>query len=103
MSALLEVENLSVDFSGRTAAVRGVSFAVRKGETHCLVGESGCGKSVTALALMNLLARGARRTADGIALFPLFRLLLLRGIAWTAREPVDRFNELGTMGVRVGE
>ena len=34
---------------------------------------------------------------------PLFRLLLLRGIAWTAKEPVDRFNELGTMGVKVGD
>ena len=57
MSALLEVEELQVTF-GRTAAVRGASFRVEKGETHCLVGESGCGKSVTALAVMNLLARG---------------------------------------------
>ena len=52
MSALLEVEELQVSFSGRTAAVRGASFRVEKGETHCLVGESGCGKSVTALAIM---------------------------------------------------
>jgi type 1 glutamine amidotransferase len=34
---------------------------------------------------------------------PLFRLLLLRGIAWTAREPVDRFNELATLGVELSE
>ena len=50
MSALLEIEQLEVSFAGRTAAVRGASFRVEKGETHCLVGESGCGKSVTALA-----------------------------------------------------
>ena len=41
MSALLEVEELQVSFGGRTAAVRGASFRVEKGETHCLVGESG--------------------------------------------------------------
>ena len=63
MSALLEVEELEVTFGGRTAAVRGASFRVEKGETHCLVGESGCGKSVTALAVMSLLARGGQRSA----------------------------------------
>ena len=64
MSALLEVEGLEVSFGGRTAAVRGASFRVEKGETHCLVGESGCGKSVTALAVMSLLARGGQRSAN---------------------------------------
>src|SRR5437867_13182466 len=63
MSALLEVDELQVSFGGRTAAVRGASFRVEKGETHCLVGESGCGKSVTALAVMSLLARGGHRSA----------------------------------------
>ena len=63
MSALLEIEDLKVIFGGRSAAVRGASFQVEKGETHCLVGESGCGKSVTALAIMNLLARGGERSA----------------------------------------
>ena len=62
MSALLDVQDLSVTF-GRTAAVRGASFRLKKGETHCLVGESGCGKSVTALAIMGLLARGGERRA----------------------------------------
>ena len=64
MTPVLEVENLRVDFSGRTAAVRGVSLKVQRGETHCLVGESGCGKSVSSLAVMGLLARGAVRRAD---------------------------------------
>ena len=68
MSALLSVDDLSVTFGTRTAAVRGISFEVAKGETHCLVGESGCGKSVTALAIMNLLARGGRREARRILL-----------------------------------
>src|SRR5262249_49340858 len=63
LSALLEVEQLEVTFGGRTAAVRGASLSVERGETHCLVGESGCGKSVTALSVMNLLARGGRRAA----------------------------------------
>ena len=68
MSALLEVEELEVSFGGRTAAVRGASFTVETGETHCLVGESGCGKSVTALAVMNLLARGGQRRAKRMSL-----------------------------------
>ena len=61
--SLLEIEGLRVTF-GQTAAVRGASFSVARGETHCVVGESGCGKSVTALAVMDLLVRGARRSAD---------------------------------------
>ncbi len=44
MSALLDVVGLRVRFNSRAEAVRGVSIAVEKGETHCLVGESGCGK-----------------------------------------------------------
>jgi len=66
MSALLEIEKLEVTF-GRTAAVRGASLAVAPGETHCLVGESGCGKSVTALSVMNLLVRNAQRRAARLA------------------------------------
>ena len=66
MSAVLEVANLHVDFRSGVHAVRGIDLTVARGETHCLVGESGCGKSVTALAVMDLLARGARRQADHI-------------------------------------
>jgi peptide/nickel transport system ATP-binding protein len=67
MSALLEVKSLYVDLllpAGRLHAVRDVSFAVAKGETLSLVGESGCGKSMTALAIMNLLPAGALRRAE---------------------------------------
>jgi peptide/nickel transport system ATP-binding protein len=71
MSALLEVKDLHVDLplpAGMLHAVRDVSFSLAKGETLSLVGESGCGKSMTALAIMNLLPRGAVRRA-GTLLF----------------------------------
>ena len=56
---VLSIANLRVAFGARTEAVRGMSLMVGRGETHCLVGESGCGKSVSALSLMHLLPRGA--------------------------------------------
>ena len=59
---LIEVENLGVRLNtsrGPAQAIREVSFSLRRGETLGLVGESGCGKSVTALALMGLLPDGA--------------------------------------------
>src|SRR5439155_692667 len=59
---LIEVRDLGVRLNtsrGPAQAVRGVSFALRRGETLGLVGESGCGKSVTALALMGLLPDSA--------------------------------------------
>ena len=62
VTTVLEVANLRVRFGNAIEAVRGVSLTVKRGETHCLVGESGCGKSVTALAVMGLLARGATAT-----------------------------------------
>ena len=68
---LLEVEGLTVDIAtagGTLHAVRGVSFDVRRGETLCLVGESGCGKSMTALAIMDLLPTAATRNARRLRL-----------------------------------
>ncbi len=66
MTALLTVDDLKVDIktrSGTLHAVRGLSFTVNAGETLCIVGESGCGKSITSLALMGLLPRTAQRSA----------------------------------------
>jgi peptide/nickel transport system ATP-binding protein len=66
MTRLLEVERLHVDLTlpaGLLHAVRNVSFHLDQGETLSLVGESGCGKSMTALALMDLLPPGAIRRA----------------------------------------
>ncbi len=74
--ALLHVENLRVDIpmGNRPTpddvlhAVRGLTFAVERGEMLCIVGESGCGKSLTSLALMDLLPRKAKRTASRLTL-----------------------------------
>ncbi len=62
---VLDVQGLTVDIAtprGPLHAVRDVSFQVRRGETLCLVGESGCGKSMTSLAIMGLLPKAARRS-----------------------------------------
>jgi peptide/nickel transport system ATP-binding protein len=66
---VIEVENLSVDIrvpAGQLHAVSNVSFSVRPAETLSLVGESGCGKSITSLAIMRLLPKAARLNADTI-------------------------------------
>jgi peptide/nickel transport system ATP-binding protein len=67
---LLEVDGLTVDIDvpgGRLHAVTDVRFSVNAGETFCLVGESGCGKTMTSLALLRLLPRRARLSARRIA------------------------------------
>ncbi len=71
MTAVLEIQGLAVDIpveAGTLHAVRGISFSIESGRTFCLVGESGCGKSMTSLAIMDLLPPGARRRADVLAL-----------------------------------
>jgi ABC-type microcin C transport system duplicated ATPase subunit YejF len=72
-NTLLEVKNLEVKFStfgGTVEAVRQISFSVGHGETLAIVGESGCGKSVTVQSIMGLLASPpARINADRVHLF----------------------------------
>jgi peptide/nickel transport system ATP-binding protein len=111
MTALLEVDTLEVSF-GRTAAVRGASLTVEKGETHCLVGESGCGKSVTALAIMNLLARNGVRRAERLTFQGEDLLKLddtgmarLRGnaMAMIFQEPMTSLNPAYTVGSQMTE
>ncbi len=68
---ILEVKNLSVDIplaAGVLHPVQSLDFHVDRGETLAIVGESGCGKSLTSLALMGLLPSKAKRTADRLAL-----------------------------------
>jgi peptide/nickel transport system ATP-binding protein len=111
MSALLDIEDLEVSF-GRTAAVRGASLRVEKGETHCLVGESGCGKSVTALALMNLLARGGHRSATRMTFagtdllsLPDRDMARIRGnrMSMIFQEPMTSLNPAFTVGSQMSE
>ena len=71
MSHLLEVKNLTTAFTGdygTTVSVDHVSFHVDEGEVVSIVGESGCGKSVTSLSIMGLLGRGGS-VIDGSVLF----------------------------------
>jgi len=115
MSALLEARNLVVDIplaAGVLHPVRGVTLSVDRGETLCIVGESGCGKSLTALALMSLLPRRARRTAarltfDGIDLLAATdnQLADLRGsrMAMIFQEPMTSLNPAYTIGNQLGE
>jgi len=109
---LLDVEGLRVRFSAGTEAVRGVSLRVERGQTHCLVGESGCGKSVSALAIMGLLARGATRDADrlrfgGQDLLGRSEKSLeqLRGdrMAMIFQEPMTSLNPAYTIGSQMAE
>ena len=70
-SALLEVENLHTWLSGSEGTVRavdGVSFSVAKGETFALLGESGCGKSMTALSITRLLPDSGRVMSGAVRL-----------------------------------
>jgi peptide/nickel transport system ATP-binding protein len=108
---VLSVDNLRVSF-GQTEAVRGVSLAVQRGETHCVVGESGCGKSISALAVTNLLPRGAIRTAGHIRFqgqdllgMSERQIARLRGdkIAMVFQEPMTSLNPAYTIGSQMCE
>ncbi|HSM22136.1 MAG TPA: ABC transporter ATP-binding protein [Rubrivivax sp.] len=112
--ALLEVDHLRVTLQtsrGAVDALRGVSFALDRGQTLGLIGESGCGKSLTALALMGLLPEGARVAGsirfDGNELTTLgeAQLCALRGnrIGMVFQEPMTALNPLHTVGRQIAE
>jgi oligopeptide/dipeptide ABC transporter ATP-binding protein len=113
--SLLSVEDLRVEFTtarGTVYAVNGVTFAVAPGETLGLVGESGCGKSVTSLALLGILARNGR-VSGGRALFEGRDLLGLkdselrgirgREIAMIFQDPMTSLNPVLTIGRQIRE
>ena len=113
-SPLLEVSGLSIELPtrrGPAAAVRNVSLSIRRGETLGLIGESGSGKSLTALALMGLLPEEARASGsirfDGLELLGQRDAALqrLRGnrIAMVFQEPMTALNPVHTVGRQVAE
>ena len=113
---LLSVRDLRVTFTRRGEkpfkAVDGVSFDVRPGQTVGLVGESGCGKSVTSLAIMGLLPKRGN-TVEGEASFEGVNLLTLdekakrerrgRDIAMIFQDPLSSLNPVVPVGLQVTE
>ncbi len=112
--ALLDVHNLSVQLQtqrGPAKAVRELSFSLEKGQTLGLIGESGCGKSITAMALMGLLPERALSNGsiafDGQELvgLPDAAMRRLRGnrIGMIFQEPMTALNPVHTIGHQVAE
>src|SRR5450759_783361 len=112
---VLDVQGLHVDIrtaGGVLHAVRDVSFQVKRGETLCLVGESGCGKSMTSLAIMSLLPKIAQRSArrltflaEDLNLASKKRINDLRGnkMAMIFQEPMTALNPAYTIGEQLTE
>jgi len=113
--ALLEVENLQTHFrtpEGINRAVDGVSFHVDEGETLAIVGESGCGKSVTAMSLLRLIPEPPGKTAGSVRFLGRDLLQLseremraIRGndISMIFQEPMTSLNPVLTVGRQIGE
>ena len=113
---LLEVEDLHVHFvtsRGIVRAVEGISYQVKAGEVVALVGESGCGKSVSSLAIMRLLAKPAGRIVGGRVMFQGRDLIKVteeqmreirgRDIAMIFQEPMTSLNPVLTIGLQIME
>jgi oligopeptide/dipeptide ABC transporter ATP-binding protein len=113
---LLDVRNLSTQFVTRGGVVRAVddvSWDVKEGETVALVGESGCGKSVSALSIMRLIAQPAGRIVGGQVIFKGRDLLTLdeeamrrvrgREIAMIFQEPMTSLNPVLSVGRQLTE
>ncbi|MFO8083241.1 MAG: ABC transporter ATP-binding protein [Desulfobacterales bacterium] len=113
---LLSVKNLKVYFSSeekKARAVDGVSYELSKGEIVCLVGESGCGKTVSALAILGLVPMPPGEIVDGTILFKNTNLLELsenelqkiRGkeISMIFQEPMTSLNPVFTIGDQIEE
>jgi oligopeptide/dipeptide ABC transporter ATP-binding protein len=116
VATLLEVKNLQTTFvtgAGLVRAVDGVSWDIAEGETVALVGESGCGKSVSALSIMRLVAPPAGRIAGGRILYKGQDLLALdeesmrrirgREIAMIFQEPMTSLNPVLSIGRQLTE
>ncbi|MGH8830795.1 MAG: ABC transporter ATP-binding protein [Polaromonas sp.] len=113
---LLQVQNLQVEFKtrrGTALVLNGVDFEVKRGETLCVVGESGCGKSMTALALLRLIPSPPGRIRAGRVMFQgedlvqasEERMREVRGnrISMIFQEPMTSLNPVFTVGDQIGE
>ncbi|NDZ16003.1 peptide ABC transporter ATP-binding protein [Variovorax sp. WS11] len=113
---LLRVQDLHVEFRtrrGQAQVLNGVDFEIRGGETLCVVGESGCGKSMTALALLRLIPSPPGRISGGRVLFQDEDLLKagdarmreVRGnrISMIFQEPMTSLNPVFTVGDQIAE
>ncbi|MDA0658348.1 MAG: ABC transporter ATP-binding protein [Planctomycetota bacterium] len=120
MQPLVEIENLETYFftdEGTVKAVDGVSFVIPQGRTVGLVGESGCGKSVTAMSIMGLVSRPGRINGGEIRLHrpnqsPLIlnslserelRQIRGRDVAMIFQEPMTSLNPVYTVGAQISE
>ena len=116
MNKILEVKDLRVVFKNdgkENTAVDGVSFDVERGEVLCIVGESGCGKSVTSLSIMQLVATPPGRYAGGQILFEGQNILgknnkqmgKIRGknISMIFQEPMTALNPIHKIGAQISE
>lgn len=116
MEKLLEVKDLKVEFNtleGVVHAVNGINFYVEKGKTLGIVGESGCGKSVTVLSVMRLIAEPPGKISAGEVLFngvnlltlPLYEIQKIRGdkISMVFQDPMTSLNPVLTIGKQISE
>jgi oligopeptide/dipeptide ABC transporter ATP-binding protein len=116
MNTILSVKNLEVEFEtygGIVKAVRGVSFDVTRGETLAIVGESGCGKSVTVQALMGLIPVPPGKITNGTATFngrdilnlPTAEANKFRGVevGMIFQDPMSSLNPTMTIGDQIAE
>ncbi|MFT4267265.1 MAG: ABC transporter ATP-binding protein [Xenophilus sp.] len=115
-SPVLRVDGVRVEFNtrrGKALVLNGVSFDVRAGETLCIVGESGCGKSMTALTVLGLVPQPPGRVSGGRVLFgdedllqaAPQRLREVRGnrISMIFQEPMTSLNPVFTVGEQIAE
>ncbi|SHE09893.1 peptide ABC transporter ATPase [Chlamydia abortus] len=116
MNNIIEINNLSTYFytsAGAIKAVDDVSFRVREGETVCIVGESGCGKSITAMSIMGLIEGPSGRVVQGdiqfggrdILQISKEELRRIRGndISMIFQEPMSSLNPVITIGKQIME
>jgi peptide/nickel transport system ATP-binding protein len=115
-NAILRVQDLHVEFKtrrGQALVLNGVDFEIRSGETLCVVGESGCGKSMTALALLRLIPSPPGRISGGRVMFQDENLVAasearmreVRGnrISMIFQEPMTSLNPVFSVGDQIGE